>query len=229
MAVCWLLLDRKLARFVATVVFPQPPLELAIMIRTGACVWTTRERSPDEGVSEVVELLAPVVLFIAIGSILIYTLVLDCFLISFLGSSSMLRIALILMLLGGIITATLYTENLQRVFSFTKKVSTQHQLRKSAEQVYYKWQDDQGHWHMSDTVPEGIEATRVLVDTTANIIPKINVSAAEIKESSEFTPQPAVGVPMTTNPLQVPELIDRAKDVERQLQERQLNLEKALR
>src|SRR5690554_5141200 len=110
MAVCWPLLDRKLARFVATVVFPQPPLELAIMIRTGACVWTTRERSPDEGVSEVVELLAPVVLFIAIGSILIYTLVLDCFLIGFLGSSSMLRIALILMLLGGIITATLYTE-----------------------------------------------------------------------------------------------------------------------
>src|SRR5690554_7422049 len=107
----------------------------------------------------------------------------------------------------------------------TKKVSTQHELRKSAEQVYYKWQDDQGHWHMSDTVPEGIEATRVLVDTTANIIPKINVSAAEIKESSEFTPQPAVGVPMTTNPLQVPELIDRSYDVETQLPDRRQNWE----
>lgn len=41
--------------------------------------------------------------------------------------------------------------------------------------TYYKWQDAEGNWHMSDQKPEGIQAQQLETNPNANIIQSVAV------------------------------------------------------
>lgn len=98
----------------------------------------------------------------------------------------------------------------------------------TTRQTFYKWQDASGRWHMGDTVPDGVNAIAVDVDTAANILQGIKTPAAEDKEADPgiLAPaQPLPGFPMTVNPADVPKLIEQAKAVDGLMQQRQQQLE----
>lgn len=135
----------------------------------------------------------------------------------------MLRIALITLFIAAIAVSLRYTEEIPSIMAFNGQ---------NTQQSFYKWQDEQGQWHLSDTAPEGVQAIKVEIDTTANVLPSLQALEPEksmAKASSvNKEPAPKPSLPLTLNPMQVPKLIDQAKDVERLMQERQNNLEKAL-
>ena len=66
------------------------------------------------------------------------------------------------------------------------------------------------------------------VDPSANIIQSVKLPKDRSEEKTDLMPDPSPIVPMTVNPLQIPELINQAKDVERLVQGRQQKMEKAL-
>ena len=87
----------------------------------------------------------------------------------------------------------------------------------STQHTFYKWQDENGAWHMSDTVPAGVTAHPVNVDTAANIIQSVPVR----KENPETIAPPTThsasalpGVPMTVNPADIPALLEQARGVQ---------------
>lgn len=51
--------------------------------------------------------------------------------------------------------------------------------------VYYKWQDAQGNWHMSDTAPEGVNAQRLETNPNANIIQSVEVPGKKPKTDKQ--------------------------------------------
>jgi hypothetical protein len=90
-------------------------------------------------------------------------------------------------------------------------------------QTFYKWQDANGVWQFGDSVPDGINAVPVQVDTAANIIrsEKAPVAVADpgkpaqtpvvtlIEDSQRVNPLTPI-----TNPSKVTGLIDQAKGVQ---------------
>lgn len=100
----------------------------------------------------------------------------------------------------------------------------------NTQQTFYKWQDAQGHWHMSDLVPDGVNAQPVQVDTAANILQRVEIpkpSSAEKNSPSAEIASAAPGIPMTVNPADIPKLLEQAKDVQNLMDERVQQLDKA--
>lgn len=143
----------------------------------------------------------------------------------------MLRIALITMFIAGIVVSSLYTEQIKKVITFSGQTLNSTPSSVGSQQSFYKWQDAQGQWHLSDNAPEGVKATQVHINTAANVIPSIHVADKKNETTTkkpESEPNSVPSVPMTVNPTQVHKLIDQAKDVEKLMQERQGYIDKAL-
>lgn len=60
----------------------------------------------------------------------------------------------------------------------------------SADQTFYKWQDNSGQWSYGDTPPPGVKAVPVTVNTQANVIQSVAVpkDAAEPDTTATITP-----------------------------------------
>lgn len=54
--------------------------------------------------------------------------------------------------------------------------------------VYYKWQDEQGRWHMSDKAPEGIAAQRLETNPNANIIQSVEAPVQNTNADKKLLP-----------------------------------------
>ena len=100
----------------------------------------------------------------------------------------------------------------------------------------YKWKDAEGNWQYSDKPPEGGTAQQVLVGTDVNRdlapvpLPSSNRTAQPqqkgkailIKDSGGFSPT-------TISPEKIPTLINDAKDVQALMNNRQQQLDEALK
>lgn len=89
---------------------------------------------------------------------------------------------------------------------------------------YYKWQDAEGNWHMSDQAPDGIEAQRLVADPNANIIQSIAVpqdktASKKNQDNAQISANPAVYLSRAKQTMQDAE---EAKDL---LNQRQQELE----
>ena len=110
--------------------------------------------------------------------------------------------------------------------SLTPDVLSTEDTRK----IYYKWQDSKGTWHFGDTLPKGVAAIEVNVDTAANVLRP--VAAPEVPSSDTNTSDGAssiVPLPMTVSPTQLSTLIDDAKNVQNLMDDRVKNIEAATR
>ncbi len=141
----------------------------------------------------------------------------------------MIRIALILMAITAIVLTSLYSEEAKKAVAVSKLLNKSSVSSSGTQQSVYKWQDSQGQWHLSDSAPKGIEYETVLVDSAANVIPSVKLPKEASEPKPELKPEKPSFVPATVNPMQIPELINQAQDIERLLQARQQEMEKALR
>lgn len=144
----------------------------------------------------------------------------------------MVRIALILMAITAIVLGSLYSQEAKKVIAVSKLLNKSSSYSKGTQQNVYKWQDEQGQWHLSDTAPKGIEFETVQVNSAANVIPSVKLPSEGLEDATELKPKPSPDkpafVPATVNPMQIPELIHQAQDVERLLQARKQALDQAL-
>lgn len=146
----------------------------------------------------------------------------------------MLRIALILMAIALVTTAVLRMEEVKKLTSAVKYSTQDTRSSDKTQQSFYKWQDDQGQWHYSDEEPKALDVIKVEVDTAANIIPSANLTANSTAKLTESAPKhegkasAPVSVPVIMNPMHASKYINQAKDVDRLMQERTQELNKAL-
>src|SRR5690554_505670 len=144
----------------------------------------------------------------------------------------MIKVALILMAITAIVLGSLYSQEVKKVIAVSKLLNKSSSYSKGTQQNVYKWQDEQGQWHLSDTAPKGIEFETVRVNSASNVIPSVklpNESAeGESQSKPKLSPDKPAFVPATVNPMQIPELIHQAQDVERLLQVRKQALDQAL-
>lgn len=89
------------------------------------------------------------------------------------------------------------------------------------QHVFYKWQDDDGRWHMGDEPPDGVVLHAINVDTAANILQPV---AAPSGKSPSAAKQPSPGLslpsPLTIQPAQVKTLLQDAHNVQELMNER---------
>lgn len=94
------------------------------------------------------------------------------------------------------------------------------------QQIFYKWQDEQGRWHMGDEPPEGVKLHPIEVDTAANILQPVVAPKAT---SPDTIKQPSVGLglpsPLTIQPEQVKTLLQDAQNVQQLMKERTQQIE----
>lgn len=95
-----------------------------------------------------------------------------------------------LVFLFGILAAAIY------FFPGTKNNFVSLPKMPAKKTVYYKWQDEQGVWHMSDQAPEGIAAQRLEANPNANIIQSVEPAAQE-PETDAQPQQPDSHAPST--------------------------------
>ena len=144
----------------------------------------------------------------------------------------MIRVALILMAITAIVLGSLYSQEVKKVIAVSKLLNKSSSYSKGTQQNVYKWQDEQGQWHLSDTAPKGIEFETVQVNSATNVIPSVQLPNKDLGGASQIKSKPSPDnptfTPATVNPMQVPELIHQAQDVERLLQVRKQALDQAL-
>jgi hypothetical protein len=89
-------------------------------------------------------------------------------------------------------------------------------------QTFYKWQDDNGQWHFGDEPPEGVQAKAVSVDTAANILQPVAMAKKEPEKDKEeeLKPEKTTPLPMTVDPEGVKDMMDKAKDVQNLMNDR---------
>ncbi len=93
--------------------------------------------------------------------------------------------------------------------------------------VFHKWQDSNGQWHFGEEVPEGVKAVAVEVDTAANIIQGVRAPSAPVADKKPVAEPtgPIPGIPMTVNPADIPAMMENARQLEKQLNQRQQQIE----
>src|SRR5690554_6388556 len=136
----------------------------------------------------------------------------------------MVRIALILMAITAIVLGSRDSQEAKKEIAASKLLNKSSAYAKGTQQNVYKWQDEQGQWHLSDTGPHGIEFETVRVNSAANLIPSVQLpyesAEGESQSKPKLSPDKPAFVPVSVNPLQIAALIHQAQDVERLLQVR---------
>ncbi len=99
----------------------------------------------------------------------------------------------------------------------------------------YKWKDSQGNWQFSNVPPEGIATNEVLISTDANrgAAPVPSQNSGIIPESLKNGKAVLIGEneasPSFVTPDQIPTLINDAKDVQGLMDNRQQQLDSAIK
>jgi hypothetical protein len=106
------------------------------------------------------------------------------------------------------------------------------------DNVYYRWQDENGVWQISQTPHPEKENIVVMVDTNANVLkslPKEEIDKAfgrnqpQVAADVEDEPKaPTIPIPATIPLEEIPKLIDRAKGVQDLADQRQKMMEQGL-
>jgi len=88
----------------------------------------------------------------------------------------------------------------------------------------YRWQSDDGKWHMSDMPPAGDTPVEIVyIEPNSNIIDlSVNDSATSTddKTNAADTATSTIPLPMTTSPQQAKKLIEDAKNIQSLLDKR---------
>lgn len=94
------------------------------------------------------------------------------------------------------------------------------------QQIFYKWQDEQGRWHMGDEPPEGVKLHPIEVDTAANILQPVVAPNRKTPEAVK-SPESSVTLPspLTIRPEQVKTLLQDAQNVQQLMNERTQQIE----
>ncbi|QQD22712.1 DUF4124 domain-containing protein [Oceanospirillaceae bacterium ASx5O] len=105
----------------------------------------------------------------------------------------------------------------------------------STRQTFYKWQDASGQWHFGEQVPAGVQAVAINVDTAANIIQSVKAPAPAAEPATAVIsketlndnapPAPLPGVPFTVNPTEIPQLLEKTKQLQQQMGQRQQQID----
>lgn len=108
----------------------------------------------------------------------------------------------------------------------------------SGKTKVYRWQASDGSWVFSDAPPPDSKSEEMWVDPNANVIQSTGLSTQQHSEENENTINPVaekeaanpagngIPLPLTITPKQVSKLIQDAKDVQQQVNDRNRELEK---
>jgi hypothetical protein len=97
--------------------------------------------------------------------------------------------------------------------SITGKESTHKTASKSANQTFYKWQDELGTWHYGDTPPPGSSNVASLqVNTNANIIQSLKIEDEEEEVTQMVSQQPKMSESMSDGKLTVDDAMNIMSD-----------------
>jgi hypothetical protein len=100
-------------------------------------------------------------------------------------------------------------------------------------QLAYKWQDAQGSWHYSnEPPPEGITAQEIKLDKNRNVMAATPVPV-EAPEVEDKTPESGAEdkkeeQPFLYSPEGIKQVMDKARDVQKQMNERSAAQQEAL-
>lgn len=109
---------------------------------------------------------------------------------------------------------------------FNDKESTSLFSAMKTSSVLYRWQDEQGQWHFSDSPPEQqLESKADLLPELVNVLPAAEISTNNPKHTAK---KPRIALPSTINPANIPKLIEQAKDVQGLMDQRNQQIDKAL-
>lgn len=120
-----------------------------------------------------------------------------------------------------------YLANMDKIQHLIKQTASNSSVMTDKKQVYYKWQDAQGQWHMSDKAPEQILAERVEVDTNVNIIRSVEVPQAlkpTKTKPAEASSDKEFALPLLS-PTQAINSLEEAKHAKALLEQRQQQME----
>lgn len=105
-----------------------------------------------------------------------------------------------------------------------------------SNQSFYKWQDDDGTWHYSDTPPEGKAVKTITVDTNTNLIQGLKIekhesnnfaSESKGKADSVNEESSAIPLPMTMPIEKVTEMLKDAHNIQNVIDNRAKQIEQA--
>lgn len=88
----------------------------------------------------------------------------------------------------------------------------------------YRWQGKHGQWHFSDTPPENTEAQSEALPELVNVLP-----AQKTPASNQSSSRSSSVVPSTLNPANIPKLIEQAKDVKALMEQRNQQIDEAVK
>lgn len=143
-----------------------------------------------------------------------------------------LKLASTLLLVIPLLGLSYYWVNMDKTSGLSKPSSGKNSFWQDKKTMYYKWQDESGQWHMSDTAPAGIAAQRVNVNTDENVIQSIAVekpkavAAPHSKQQKQQQP-PEITSPIIT-PAQAKKALQEAEQVKELMQHRQQQLDALL-
>jgi len=85
--------------------------------------------------------------------------------------------------------------------------------------VYYKWQDEQDNWHMSDKAPAGIAAQRLETNPNANIIQSIEAPLQNTNADKKPLPDSQIPLEYLSRAKQTMQDAEQAKNLLNQRQQ----------
>ncbi len=87
---------------------------------------------------------------------------------------------------------------------------------------FYKWQDAQGQWHMSNTPPpDGINAKQLVINPNANVLPAVETPTTKQQSSQKAEPKIEQRNPLTLSNKDVKKVMEAAKNVQKLVDDRQ--------
>lgn len=89
----------------------------------------------------------------------------------------------------------------------------------------YRWKSPEGHWQLSDTPPQGIDADVIFVDPDTNLIQGLRAAPAAPDTRVDAGVPSGIPMPLTISPKQVKKLMDDARAVQQTLNQRNQDLE----
>lgn len=103
-------------------------------------------------------------------------------------------------------------------------------------QSFYKWQDESGAWHYSDTPPEGKVVETITVDTNTNLIQGLKIekpddkniiSEFDVKDDSVKEKSSDIPLPMTVPLEKVTDMLKDAHNIQNVMDNRAKQIEQA--
>ena len=150
-----------------------------------------------------------------------------------LFKSKLIITILIAVLIGSIIYFNTFENNIdfnRKLFDYYDTAISKLGLKGTSKTVIYSSVDDKGHRQYSDMSPSDNNDTRVLtIDPNANVVPAVPTKPTDISGTKPTNSATTVS-PLTpyTNPKQIVQLVEDAKNIEQNLQDRKSAMDKQI-